>query len=94
MLLAIYGCHLVEVWSRSEVGRKVRILRMGFSIVENLSGPCGGIFSLLRSPQLRFREKNKNVQIIFKFPYSRTPPVRGRVLVSCGLRFCPSGLEK
>ena len=32
---------------------------MKFSIVENLSGLSGNIFSLFRSPQLHFHQKSK-----------------------------------
>ena len=39
----------------------LKILRMQFSIVENLSGLRASIFSLFRSPQLNFHAKSKNV---------------------------------
>ena len=55
-------------WER---GRKVveksstkTVLRMGFSIVENLSGLQESIFSLFRSPQPHFvKRKQKNVEL-------------------------------
>ena len=40
---------------------KIKILRMESSIVENLSGVCGNIFSLFRRSQLHFDKKSKNV---------------------------------
>ena len=46
--------------SGSENDEKVKVLRMEFSIVENLSGLQESIFSLSRSPQVHFGEKTKN----------------------------------
>ena len=60
-LIKIYGWHLVKIWSRSEVGQKVKIwkvLRMGLPIVENVSGLQESVFSLSRGPQLHFGKKN------------------------------------
>ena len=36
-------------------------LRMGWPIVENLSGSSGSIFNLFRGPQLNFGKKTKNI---------------------------------
>ena len=44
----------------SKNGEKVKVLRMEFSIVENLSGLHQSIFNLSRGPQLHFGEKFKN----------------------------------
>ena len=44
-------------WSKMK--KKVEVLGMEFSIVENLSGPQESIFSLSRRPQLHFRKKYK-----------------------------------
>ena len=44
----------------SKNDEKVKVLRMAFSIVENLSGLQEGIFNLSRGPQLHFGEKFKN----------------------------------
>ena len=63
VLIKIYGWHLGEIWSRSEVGKKVKnwkVLRMGLPIVENLSGLQESIFSLSRRPQLHFGQKSEN----------------------------------
>ena len=50
-------------WAKGRFGskndEKVKVLRMGFSIVENLSGPQGSIFNLFRSPYLNFNKKSK-----------------------------------
>ena len=46
---------------------------MGLPIVENLSGLCGNLFSLLKRPQLHFRNKSKKCLIILNlliFTYS------------------------
>ena len=40
-----------------------KVLRMGFSIVENLSGLCGNISSLFRRSQLHFNWKKTNVDL-------------------------------
>ena len=42
-----------------EKSSKKKVLRMGFSIVENLSGLQESIFSLSRRPQLHSGEKSK-----------------------------------
>ena len=49
------------IWSKVGQGlslvkkiRKIKVLRMGLPVVENLSGLCGNIFSLFRRPQLHF----------------------------------------
>ena len=44
----------------SKNDKKVKVLRMEFSIVENLSGLQESIFNLSRGPQLHFGEKSKN----------------------------------
>ena len=46
--------------SGSKIDEKVKVLRMEFSIVENLSGLQESIFNLSRGPQLRFGEKSEN----------------------------------
>ena len=46
--------------SGSENDEKVKVLRIEFFIVENLSGLQESIFNLSRSPQLHFGEKSKN----------------------------------
>ena len=43
----------------SKIDEKVKVLRMGLPIVENLSGPQESIFNLSRSPQLHCCEKSK-----------------------------------
>ena len=45
-------------WSKND--EKVKVLRMGLPIVENLSGLQESIFNLSRGPQLHFDEKFKN----------------------------------
>ena len=49
-------------WAKGRFGSKnneqVKVLRMEFSIVENLSGPQESIFSLSRGPQLNCGKKN------------------------------------
>ena len=51
-------------WAKGRFGskndEKVKVLRMEFSIVENLSGLQESIFNLSRGPQLHFGEKSKN----------------------------------
>ena len=51
-------------WAKGRFGskndEKVKVLRMGLPIVENLSGPQESIFNLSRGPQLHFGEKSKN----------------------------------
>ena len=58
-------------WAKGLFGskndEKVKVLRMEFSIVENLSGLQESIFSLSRSPQLQFGEKLKNRSNFIKF---------------------------
>ena len=53
--------------SGSENDEKVKVLRMEFSIVENLSGPQESIFNLSRSPQLHFGKKFKKLSNFIKF---------------------------
>ena len=58
-------------WTKGRSGskndEKVKVLRMEFSIVENLSGLEESIFSLSRGPQLHFGEKSKNWSNFIKF---------------------------
>ena len=53
--------------SGSKINEKVKVLRMGLPIVENLSGLQESIFSLSRGPQLHFGEKSKNWSNFIKF---------------------------
>ena len=48
--------------------QKIKVLRMEFSIVENLSGPQGSIFILFRGPYLNSRTKSKKYSNFIKFP--------------------------
>ena len=65
-------------WAKGRSGskndEKVKVLRMEFSIVENLSGLQESIFSLSRGPQLHFGEKIENwsnfIKFIDFFPFS------------------------
>ena len=45
----------------SKIDEKVKALRMGLPIVENLSGLQESMFNLSRGPQLHFGEKNKKL---------------------------------
>ena len=58
-------------WAKGRFGsknnEKVKVLRMEFSIVENLSGPQESIFSISRGPQLHFGEKSKKLSNFIKF---------------------------
>ena len=54
-----------QFWSK--IDEKVKVLRMEFSIVENLSGLQESIFNLSRGPQLHFGEKSKNWSNFIKF---------------------------
>ena len=51
-------------WAKGRFGskndEKVKVLRMEFSIVENLSGLQESIFNLSRGPQLNFGEKSES----------------------------------
>ena len=51
-------------WAEGRCGskndEKVKVLRMEFSIVENLSGLQESIFNLSRGPQVHLGEKSKN----------------------------------
>ena len=53
--------------SGSKIDEKVKVLRMEFFIVENLSGLQESIFNLSRSPQLNFGEKSKKWSNFIKF---------------------------
>ena len=60
--IKIYGWHVVKICSRSEVGKKdkiLQVLRMGLPIVENLSGLQESIFSVSRSPNSIFAKKKR-----------------------------------
>ena len=50
-------------WAKGRFGskndKKVNVLSMEFSIVENLSGLQESIFNLSRGPQVHFGEKSK-----------------------------------
>ena len=52
-------------WAKGRSGskndEKVKVLRMEFSIVENLSGLQESIFNVSRGPQLYFGEKSKTL---------------------------------
>ena len=54
-----------SIWVQND--EKVKVLRMEFSIVENLSGLQESIFNLSRGPQLHFGEKSKNLSNFIKF---------------------------
>ena len=58
-------------WAKNRFGskndEKVKVLRMEFSIVENLSGLQESIFNLSRGPQVHFGEKSKNWSNFIKF---------------------------
>ena len=58
-------------WAKGRFGskndEKVKVLRMEFSIVENLSGLQESIFNLSRGPQVHFGEKSKNWSNFIKF---------------------------
>ncbi len=42
-----------------------KVLRMEFSIVENLSGPQESIFNIFRGPYLNSRKKIKKIDILY-----------------------------
>ena len=54
-------------WAKGRFGskndEKVKVLRMEFSIVENLSGLQESIFNLSRGPQVHFGEKSKKIEL-------------------------------
>ena len=58
-------------WAKGRFGsenyEKVKVLRMEFSIVENLSGLQESIFNLSRGPQVNFGEKSKSCSNFIKF---------------------------
>ena len=56
----LFGQKLGQGWKFVKTCPILKVLRKGFSIVENLSGLCGNIFSLFRKPQLYFGEKSQN----------------------------------
>ena len=57
-------------WAEGRSGpkndEKVKVLRIEFSIVENLSGLQESIFNLSRGPQLHFGEKSKKLSNFIK----------------------------
>ena len=59
-------------WAKGRFGsknnEKVKVLRMEFSIVENLSGLQESILNLPRGPQLHFGGKSKNWSNFIKLP--------------------------
>ena len=56
-------------------GEKLKVLRVGLPIVENLSGLQESIFSLFRSPQLHFGQKSKkDVELYHIYRFSPVPP--------------------
>ena len=68
-------------WAKGRFGskndEKVKVLRMEFSIVENLSGLQESIFNLSRGPQLHFGEKSKNDRILLDLPIFPLSPCLG-----------------
>ena len=58
-------------WAKGRFGskndEKVKVLRMEFSIVENLSGLQESISNLSRGPQLHFCEKSTKILNLIKF---------------------------
>ena len=58
-------------WAKGRFGskndEKVKVLRMEFSIVENLSGLQESVLNLSRGPQLYLGEKSKNWSNFIKF---------------------------
>ena len=59
-------------WAKGRFGskndEKVKVLRMEFSIVENLSGLQESIFNLSRGPQLHFGETTKKSLVLLNLP--------------------------
>ena len=59
-------------WAKGRFGskndEKVKVLRMEFSIVEDLSGLQESIFSLSRGTQLDSRKKSKNLSNSINYP--------------------------
>ena len=76
-------------WTKGRLGsendEKVKVLRMEFSIVENLSGPQESIFNLSRSPQFHFCEKSKKCRILLNLQIFPLSPCLGSLglLSSC-----------
>ena len=68
-------------WAKGRFGskndEKVKVLRMEFSIVENISGLQESIFNLSRGPQLHFGEKSKNWSNFIKFTNFPLSPCLG-----------------
>ena len=58
-------------WAKGRFGskneEKVKVIRMEFSIVENLGGLQESIFSLSKGPQVHFGEKSKKMSNFMKF---------------------------
>ena len=72
---------------------KVKVLRMEFSIVENLSGLQESIFNLSRGPQLHFGEKLKHWSNFIKFIDFPLFPLFGVPLAAVILHFSPNGFQ-
>ena len=51
----------------SKNGEKVKVLRMEFSLMENLSGPQRSMFDLFRSLQPNFRKENTEEKTCFVY---------------------------
>ena len=65
---------LAELWKvkKSEI---FKMIRMGFSIVENLSGFSGSMFSLFRSPPFQFPYRIKKWSDFTGMFFSQIPPM-------------------
>ena len=59
--IALGGYPLESVVRDPKNDGKIKVLRMGFSIVESLSVSGDIILNLFRGPQLNFGEKSKNM---------------------------------
>ena len=75
-------------WAKGRFGskndEKVKVLRMEFSIVENLSGLQESIFNLSRGPQLHFGEKFEKYIILLNLSIFPLSPCLGSLgLLSC-----------
>ena len=57
--------------------KEVKLLRMEFSIVENLSGPQESIFNLSRGTRLHFGEKTKKYEVLLNLPIFPLSPCLG-----------------
>ena len=50
-----------------ENGQKNKVLRMRYSIVENVRTPCGILLNISRPSQLPYNKKSKNTPIFINF---------------------------